>query len=106
MNYIDEIFLRADIRQIRAFLLTGASKDLDPRPYWERVRAADRQMDLELSKRYPDEEEREEVISCVYCYGDVLKDVYLELGLQAGALLAGQMWQNLTKAREKEKAEA
>lgn len=103
MNYIDEIFLRANIQQLRSFLLESTPGELDPRSYLERVRSADRLMDLELSKWYPDEMEREKVSSCVYCYGDALKDVYMEIGLQAGALLAGQVWRNLNMAREQEK---
>ena len=102
MNYIDEIFLRADIRQIRAFLLEGVPVNIDPRPWLERIRSADREMDLELSKRYPDDMEREKVTGPIYSYGEALKEVYMEIGLQAGALLAGQVWQSLNTARERE----
>lgn len=104
MNYIDEIFLRADIRQIRAFILNGVSEVIDPRSYLERIRSADREMDLELSKSYPDEMEREKVCVCFYNYADTLKEVYMELGLQAGMRIAGQIWQNLNNAQEQETA--
>lgn len=41
MNYIDEIFARADIQQIRAFLMDGADCVTDPRPYKERIDSAE-----------------------------------------------------------------
>ena len=38
MNYIDEIFFRGDIQQIREFLLHGVEGEVDPRAYKERQR--------------------------------------------------------------------
>lgn len=101
MNYIDEIFLRADIRHIREFLLLGASDKTDTRPYIERINAADAQLREQLSKRYPDEEEYEKAAEAAYIYGAVMQDVYMEIGLQAGAMIAGQVWQNRQTAMER-----
>ena len=37
MNYIDEIFRRADLQQIREFVLHGVEGQTDPRSYMDRV---------------------------------------------------------------------
>ena len=46
MNHIDEIFLRADIQQVREFLLHGAECAADMRTYDERMESADRKVCL------------------------------------------------------------
>lgn len=101
VNYVDAIFSRADIRQIRSFLLEGVSGKPDPRSYKERIRDADNRMDKELSRWYPDMSDREKVAEFIYNYVDVMTDVYMEIGLQVGALLVGQVWHNLSASREK-----
>ena len=55
MSYIDEIFKRADIRQIREFLLYGVEEiNTDPRPYKERLESAEKRMTARLHEEYPD----------------------------------------------------
>ena len=53
MNYMDEIFLRADLQQIREFLLRGGECGVDPRPYKERIDCVQERMVARLSREYP-----------------------------------------------------
>lgn len=99
INYIDEIFSRADIQQIRAFLLHGVDEiNLDPRPYKERIDAAHRAVTVRLRRDYPDEEDFEEITGYIYDYAAAIENVYMEIGLQVGIILAAQAAQNLKRA--------
>lgn len=98
MNYLDEIFLRTDIQQIREFLLHGVEGSIDPRPYKERAESAERRLTARLRQACPDMGVYEELSGLVYDYAGAVKAVYMEIGLQAGAILAAQVGQNLKTA--------
>lgn len=102
MNYIGEIFTRADIQQIREFLLHGAEGNIDPRPYKERIESAYRALSVRLRRDYPNEKDFEEIIGFAYDYATATEEVYMEIGLQAGAILAAQAAQNVKAAFEEE----
>ncbi len=103
MNYIDEIFARADIQQIRGFLLHGVEEtNLDPRPYKERIESAYKAFFDRLHRNCPNEKDFKEVISPIYDYATAIEEVYMEIGLQVGAILAAQTAQNLKAAFEGE----
>lgn len=93
MDYIEQIFSRADIQQIRAFLLHGAEDGIDPRPYRERENAALKHLMDRLLSDPPKEED--ELCNLVCAYGLVCQKVYMEIGLQIGAKLAVQACRNL-----------
>ena len=96
MNYLDEIFTRADIRQIREFLLHGVEENSpDTRPYKERIESAHKAFSARLHRDYPDEKDFEEVTEPIYDYAPAIEEVYMEIGLQVGAMLAAQTAQNL-----------
>ncbi|GKI14858.1 hypothetical protein CE91St44_13430 [Oscillospiraceae bacterium] len=98
MNHIDEIFLRADIQQVREFLLHGAECAADMRTYDERMESADRKVAARLRMACSDKRECEEITGLIYDYVSAVQDVYMELGLQAGVILAAQVCQNLKTA--------
>lgn len=98
MNYMDRIFMRADIQQIREFLLHGVECGTDPRSYKERTESAGKRVTDRLRKAYPDPKEYEEMTDLVYSYVSAVEEVYMEIGLQAGAILAAQVCQNLKTA--------
>lgn len=102
MNYIDEIFTRADIQQIRSFLADGVESAIDPRSYKERLDSAERAMRARLHRDHPDPADYEEIVRYVYEYGDALESVYMEIGLQIGAILAAQAAWNMKTALEKD----
>ena len=102
MNYISEIFTRADIQQIRGFLLHGAEGNTDPRPYKERIDSAYEAFSTRLQMDYPNEKDFEEIARFVYDYISTTEEVYMEIGLQVGAILAAQIAQSLKTAFEGE----
>ena len=96
MNYIDEIFARAHIQQIREFLLNGMEEmDVDPRPYKQRLESTQNILMAQLHTDYPDKEDFEKISELVYCYAGTVEEVYMEIGLQVGTLLAVQIGQNI-----------
>lgn len=97
MSYIDEIFERADLQLVREFILHGGECDVDPRTYKERVEIPQRRLVAKLRERYEGKEE-EEITNLVYDYGSASEDVYMEIGLQVGAILVAQVCQNLRTA--------
>lgn len=103
MNCIDEIFIRADIQQIREFLLHGVEENhLDPRPYKERIQSAHKAFTARLHRDYPNEKDFEEITEPIYDYATAIEEVYMEIGLQVGAILAAQTAQNIKAAFEGE----
>ncbi|MBD5094819.1 MAG: hypothetical protein HDT26_11175 [Subdoligranulum sp.] len=101
MDYIDEIFTRADIQQIRAFLMDGAECVTDLRPYKERIDSAEQALSDHLHRDYPNENDFDEIISIKNAYGSAIENVYMEIGLQIGAILAAQVVWNVKKSYEK-----
>lgn len=103
MNYIDGIFTRADIQQIREFLLHGVEElNIDPRTYKERLESAQKSITVRLREEYPDNEEYEEITGLLYEYVSAAEAVYMEIGLQVGAMLVAQTTRNLKTAFEGE----
>jgi len=99
VNYIDEIFTRAGNQQIREFLLHGVEAlTIDPRTYKERLESTERRMTLRLREKYPNSEEYEEITGLLFAYVGAVENVSMEIGLQAGAILAAQAAHNLKAA--------
>lgn len=100
---VDEIFMRADIQQIREFLLHGVEEiNLDPRPYKERIESAHKAFSDRLHRNCPNQKDFEEITDPIYDYATAIQEVYMEIGLQVGAILAAQTAQNLKAAFEGE----
>lgn len=103
MNYIDQIFLRADIQQIREFLLHGVEElNIDRRPYKERTEHAIKRINAKLHEAYPEQEEYERVADLFYDCVGTFEDVYMEIGLQVGSIITAQVCQTLKTAFEAE----
>lgn len=98
MSYVDEIFMRADIQQICAFLLYGTEGDIDPHSHVERLETAKKQWAAKLRERYLDQTEYEEIGNLIFEYSDTIQSVYMEIGLQIGAILATQVCKNIKKS--------
>lgn len=63
MNYIDEIFERANIQRIREFLLNGYEESgISAMTCGQRMNTAESIMNQMLLGKFPDDEERSEVI--------------------------------------------
>ena len=95
MNYIDEIFARANLQQIRSFLIDGI-EDLTPdtRPYVTRIEGIQKQCIAKLREDYADNDQCNEMIALMTNYVTVVQDVYTEIGLQIGAKLTAEYFEN------------
>lgn len=99
MNNWGEVFARADLGQIRSFLLYGTEEYADrPCGYNERMARVEQPMTARLHRAFPRTEEYEEVTRFVWDYGSELEAVSMEVGLQLGAILAAQVCRNLLTA--------
>ena len=92
MTYIDEIFGRVNMQQIRQFLLHGLQCDeVTPKTYKQRIDAMEQSISDMVKRRYSDEEEREEVLEEIHGFVSVMEDVYMEIGMQCGSILTAQL---------------
>ena len=75
MNCIDEIFIRADIQQIREFLLHGVEEtNLDPRPYKGRIESANKDFFDRLHRNCPNQKDFEEITDPIYDYATAIQE--------------------------------
>jgi len=99
MDYFARIFERADIQKIREFLINGVEgAGIDPRGYNERLDEALTPVRVIIEQKYPDLEDNDKIMGMVFEYSGVNRDVYMEIGLQCGFILAMQIMSN-TKAQ-------
>ena len=88
VSYIDEIFTRTDIQHIREFLLRGVECiKVNPKGYKQRIDEAQKDTIDIIKKKFPEMDDYEEILDKVYCYVSEAEDVYMEIGLQCGAIL-------------------
>ncbi|MCD1259170.1 hypothetical protein B5M42_010000 [Paenibacillus athensensis] len=96
MSHISEIFDRAHIQCIREFLLRGVKNtDINSMDYKERLADAHKAAIELIEEKFPDMTEFEEVTTRIYDYAGACEDVYMEIGLQCGFMLAMQMFHNV-----------
>jgi len=104
MSYIDEIFERLDIQHVREYLLHGSEcVKVDTRPYKERVESTWKELSTIFHQRFPNKEDYEDMTGYVLDYGTACQNVYMEIGMQCGFVLATQIFTNTkTKPESKE----
>ena len=90
MNHIDEIFLRADIQRLRGFLQDGTDCVPDPRSAFERLNQAEKHLLEWARQQFSEQPFLEDALDHILTYAGTVEDVYLETGLQAGALLTAR----------------
>lgn len=91
MSYISEIFERANIQQIRGFLLNGVELlKLTNIPYEQLVNESMEKTIKMIGTHFPENNEQMEkhLINAI----SACKDVYMEIGLQVGILIAMQLY--------------
>lgn len=98
MSYISEIFNRAHIQHIREFLLCGVEcAEISDKSYKQRIEKSSKTTIEMIRAKIPDIDECEEITNEVYRYVTTAEDVYMEIGLQCGAILAIQLLGNIKK---------
>jgi len=94
MSYITEIFARAHIQQMSEFLLSGTElREISQASYEQRLKDCTEKalavINAPPSKNEDQREQREDECMDTLCdYGDI----YMEIGLRAGLLLAAQLF--------------
>ena len=92
MDYADEILRRADLRQIRTFLLHGVEAlELDARPPAQTLKEESRPIYARLEQLCPNEDALDEALYDLARALAAYEHTYLELGVMAGARLARQL---------------
>ena len=100
MNYIDEIFERLNIQNIREFLLHGAEEmNISPQSYKERIDEKQIPAIEYIRSKFPYTDECEEITGKVYDYASACEEVYMEIGMQCGAELAMQLFDREDRVR-------
>ena len=91
-NYIQDMFTRTDLRQIREFLLHGAEAlETESDPYHIRLKQGSDAIYERLKDLYPDEEKRDEANGDLSQALSVYESVYIEIGMKAGARILYQL---------------
>jgi len=90
MDYIDEIFGRLNLQQISSFLLHGVPcNKISGKSYKQRMEEAWKDVLKMVKMKFPDEDD--EIYDGVYDYAGVTQDVYMEIGIKCGVVLAMQL---------------
>ena len=92
MNYINQIFKRLDVQQIRSFLLHGVEcVEMDSETYEKRLADAWKSVNEMIKQKYPGVEENDKITDEIIHLERVIQNVHLEVGLRCGAVLATQL---------------
>ncbi len=91
--YIQEIFARLDLQQIREFMLYGTENDdIQDKTYAERLKEAGRPVFNSIENLFAeDSKKREKAASDVSHALATHDEVYMEIGMKAGARLIYQL---------------
>ncbi len=88
MSYITEIFERANIQQIRSFLQSGAEDDyIKDKTYKQRITESCKPLN-DFLENLKSSELDDMVGNALYAY----ENVYLEIGMQCGFMLAMEIY--------------
>lgn len=88
MSYIAKILERADIRQIRNFLLDGVESPKENNNninYEKRLEDAGERVFEKAEEKLP------EILDDIFNYYGVVQNVYMEVGMKCGAKIAAQL---------------
>lgn len=92
MSYISEVFRRANIQQIREFLLHGIENtDLTSDAYEVRLKEANRQITSEIKKVVSDGNKADEAEGIIFSSIGEIIQVYMEVGIQCGVMLCNDL---------------
>ena len=97
MDYISQIFERATLQQICSFLMSGSECAFEAKSYRQRLREASDAIDTVIRENFPKVLEFESITDRIQNYIGESENVYMEIGLQCGLLLAAQILENLKK---------
>ncbi len=89
MNYVEQIFERCNIETLCEFLLHGSELvETSNEGYYERARKAEKRLSDWGYNHFTDKKELDEHFSLIYSVLGEIQSVYMQIGLQAGIMLA------------------
>ena len=95
MDYIEEIFARLDLQHIREFLMHGVEcVEVDRKTYRQRADEPLTATVTMIQDKIPDVDEHEKITGQVYGCVSAAENVYMEIGMRCGAVLAMQLLAN------------
>lgn len=106
MSHITEIFERANIQDLREFLLHGTEENHPTaKSYEERLDGVQEELEKAVSLICPDTRKCEKIVDEALICTDVLTEIYMEIGLRCGLILSMQIFQNKNGNEERREAE-
>ncbi len=98
MNYIEQIFDRCNIETLCEFLIHGSElTETSNYGYYERSRKAEKRLSEWLHKQFADSKELDEHCSLIYSVFSEIQSIYMQIGLQAGIMLATEFSDKMNK---------
>jgi len=98
MSYISESFDRAHIQHVREFLLHGVEcVEIKDNTLKQRIEEPQKAVTTMIQDKFPDMGENEKITDKMCDYVGAVQEVYMEIGLQCGAILAEQLLLNPQK---------
>ena len=92
MSYITDIFERTNIQRVREFILHGGeSNKVDEKTYKKRIEDPLKTMLKTIRAKFPDKDECEEIEDIIGIHTSATEEVYAEIGMQCGFILATQL---------------
>lgn len=92
MDLATEIFERVNLQQLRSFFTTGCNAvRITDMSYEERLSDRWDYMERIIKERYPDMKDYEKIQADIDEYIMETENVYMELGIQCGAMLMAQL---------------
>ena len=94
MDYITQIFQRADLQHIREFLLHGVNcTKVSDQSYKQRLESSANPVFDMIEEKFS-EKEIDHMAELIHHHATVTQDVYFEIGMQCGAMLMEQLLQH------------
>ncbi len=91
MNYIEQIFDRCNIETLCDFLMHGGElKQMSKVGCYERARKTEKILNEWLQRQFENSEELDEHCSLIYSVLGEIQSIYMQIGLQAGIMLAAE----------------
>ena len=88
MSYISEIFDRLELQQIREFLINGLEcTEISAKTCEERLKEAEKLLFKTIQEKLPPVDEYNQITGDIHDYAKVIRDIYMEIGMQCGAVL-------------------
>jgi len=92
MDGISDILARANLQQIREFILYGSEPlEISKKDYFQRIAEAREVAIAAVEEKVPNAADADALTECMFAYASAVGEVYMEIGMQCGASLSSQL---------------